>query len=333
MSVTGGSDQMGIYLKQMVTMSIQDIGRPRYALIIGNSEYSSPLNYPIADASKISSQLETSCSFSTTIVFNQTYDQMKSELRRFQNLVNSPENLKQGRVVLVFYSGVGGLDKKGKHVLYPNDKRSGLGRIVFSESLISFESDLLEYLDPATPRNVELTKLPKHELVKRNANIFIVDTCRSKNSKDVPPTIPNCVGAYVAFSCQPPEVSFDGTHTNGNYTTCLLQAMQSRTQLPMTDLFAKAKTLALNYASTIPGASPPEMMDGVVGDFVFQYHPDFRKQVEHIRKDILAKEPDNIWSQLTQYVDSKWTLISSYFSGGGGGGGGGGDEESKDGRK
>jgi hypothetical protein len=324
-SVAGGSDQMGIYLKQIVTMSIQDIGRPRFALIIGNGEYSSPLTHPIADASNISSQLQTSCSFIVTIVVNQTYEQMKSELKRFKNLVNSPENLKQGRVALVFYSGVGGLDKRGKHVLCPNDKRSGLGRMLFSESLISFETDMLEYLDPATSKNMQLTSLPKHELVKRNSNIFIVDACRSKSSKDVPPAIPSCVGAYVAFSCQPPEVSFDGNHANGNYTTCLLQAMASRTQLPMTELFTKAKALALNYASTIPGACSPEMIDAVVGDFVFQYHPNFKRQVEHIRTEILAKESDSLWSHLTTFVDRNWGRISSYFSGG--------EEESKDGRK
>jgi hypothetical protein len=124
------------------------------------------------------------------------------------------------------------------------------------------------------------------------------------------------VGAYVAFSCQPPEVSFDGNHANGNYTTCFLQAMRSRTQLPMTDLFAKAKTLAFNYSSTIPGAIPPEMIDAVVGDFVFQYHPNFRRQVETIRATILAKESESVWSQLTTFVDTNWKRISSYFSGG-----------------
>ena len=304
------------YQKHLVTMSIQDIGRPRYALIFGIGEHSSPLKNATNDAGDMSARLEGGCSFNVTVGINQTYEEMREELRKFKLMVNSRENLKQGRVVLVYFSGHGGLDSRGRQILCPNDTRHYILQKLFSAKEISFESEIVEFLNPLTQENTNSTGLKQHELRQRNINIFIVDACRSTTSKDVVPSLPNCPGSYLVFSCQPFGVSFDGEGQNGNYTTCLLQALVRGNQLRFNDLFSQAKLLATSYVDSIPGATPPQIIDNTIGEFIFQYHPKFHRQVQKIQNEIFKKDPESVWHNLKSLVDINWKRLSSIFSGG-----------------
>jgi hypothetical protein len=304
------------YQKFLVTMSIQDIGRPRFALIFGNGEHSTPLMNPENDASDLSTRLQNSCSFHVIVALNKTYDEMQEEIRQFHQLVNTPQLLRQGRIVLVYFSGHGGLDHQGKQFLCPNDKRGFIRRLITSEKLISFESDLLERLNPVTQHYSQVTGLKNHELIQRNCNIFIIDACRStSHSKDgVTPSLPSCPGSYLAFSCQPLGVSFDGAQgRNGNYTTCLLQSLVRGNQVRFNDLFTQTKSLALNYVSQIPHATLPQIIDNTAGEFIFQYHPKFQKQVQKIQNEILSKEPESVWFNMKAFVERNWRQISSFL--------------------
>jgi hypothetical protein len=261
---------------------------------------------------------------------------MKESIRRFTQLVNTPQHLKQGRVALVYFSGHGGLDSKGKQILCPNDKRGFFGRvadtILAQKSEISFESDLIEILNPITDQHARATSLKKYELLQRNCNIFFVDACRSAGSKDVIPSLPSCPASYLAFSCQPHGISFDGDKgRNGNYTTCLLQALVRGNQLRFNDLFAQTKLLALGYVSQIPGATLPQTIDNTASEFIFQYHPRFHRQVQKIQNEILSKESDSVWFNLKGFVEKNWKHISSIFSEGTSSGSG--EEESKQQRR
>lgn len=91
--------------RRIIQMSIYDIQRPRFALIIANNgRIPGVVNNVENDAYDIAAKLELGCNFdSITVLTNKTNVEILQSITEFVKLVNSPQLLITGRVVFVFF--------------------------------------------------------------------------------------------------------------------------------------------------------------------------------------------------------------------------------------
>lgn len=283
-------------VRTLLSNAVFDIGRPRFALVIGNGSYGSKaadLANPPNDVRDISERLERSCDFQLVKqVINQSKAKMMQEIDDFLHIVNKPELLASGRVVFLYFSGHGDV-KNGKQQIVASPS-SSVFRRVFTDDNIDI-NELLYKFEPSSTLNCNQTGLKKDQLNKRNCNIFVFDCCR-KYSDNIMPAIAQPSATFIAFACGDNECAIDGpSGRNGEYTTRLLSAFINSNQVSFSQLFRKA---AIGKGTII---------DTTAQDFVFQYDHKFKKKVQKIQNEILKKEKGSIWNlQLDRLISAIW---------------------------
>jgi tetratricopeptide (TPR) repeat protein len=188
----------------------------RYALIIGNSNYSKELGMlknPVNDATDIATELRQS-DFEVQLLTNATYIQIREAVRKFhEKLTNGPKD----QTVGLFYYAGHGVQYQDENYLVPIDAQ------------VQFEDDIVRMCFP-----VQRMVLANMERSNSRMNIVILDACRNNPFPAVSRSLGNsglaemkrARGSFIAYATAPGSVASDGTGRNGLYTQELLKALR-----------------------------------------------------------------------------------------------------------
>jgi uncharacterized protein len=222
--------------------------RKRFALVIGNGNYSSLSKLPnaINDARTITKSLRAS-DFQVS-----TYENL--DLAGMQNAVRSfGEKLGKNDVGLVYYAGHG-VQVKGKNYLIP-----------VSENIKkSFEV-------PSSAVDVDLV-LATLEHIKNDLNIVVLDACRSsfpgeaRGTNRGLATIEAAKGTFIAFATSPGKEALDGSGSNSPYTKHLARLIGKK-GLPLEQVFKEVRKAVVAETN---GEQVPWENSSLMGDFYFQ---------------------------------------------------------------
>ncbi len=220
----------------------------RYALLIGNADYSSaPLTNPVNDVRSMALSLQAA-GFDVTTAEN-------AGRRRMLNLVREfGDKLRLNGGVGLFYFAGHGLQIKGRNYLVPVDAQvSGEDEASFD----SMDTDLI------------LTKMGE---AKNRVNVIILDACRNNPFVKTRSTsggglaqIDAPVGALVAYATAPGSVASDGAGANGLYTEHLVRAINQK-GLPIEEVF---KQVRANVRRDSQGKQIPWENTALEGQFYF----------------------------------------------------------------
>jgi uncharacterized caspase-like protein len=182
------------------------IALPRYALVIGNSQYKdNPLKNPARDADAMSAALERT-GFAVSRLLDAGRDQMRNAIETYgANLA------KQGAVGLFYFAGHG-MQLAWRNYLIPVDA-------------------VVDNPDDVRERAVDLNSLLQGLTRAKNPmNVIILDACRDNpfgtrfttgqkglSQFDAPP------GSLLAYATAPGNTAADGEGANGLYTENLLR--------------------------------------------------------------------------------------------------------------
>ena len=222
-------------------------GKPRLALLIGNSDYpNSPLANPLNDVRGMAQALRKA-GFTVIKHENLNFRQMRSAVRDFG------ENLTKDHVGLFYYSGHG-VQVDGKNYLIP----------VGSD--IKYED---EVATSALDADLVLAKL---ESARNNLNIVVLDACRDsplgRRARNATRGLSNmnaARGTMIAFSTSPGQVALDGSGSNSPYTKHLIRAIQKEGML----LELVFKDVRASVVRETNGKQVPWENSSVLGDFYF----------------------------------------------------------------
>jgi hypothetical protein len=221
--------------------------RRRFALVIGNSNYSNLPKLPntINDERSIALSLQAT-GFTVSAYENLDLNGMQNAIRTFG------EKLGKNDVGLVYYAGHG-VQVKGKNYLIP----------VKENIKKSFEV-------PASAIDVDLI-LATLESVKNDLNIVILDACRSpfpgesRGASRGLATMDAAKGTFVAFATSPGKEALDGDGGNSPYTKHLSR-MLSRKGLPLEQVFKEVRKAVV---AETKGEQIPWENSSLMGDFYF----------------------------------------------------------------
>jgi hypothetical protein len=220
----------------------------RFALVIGNSNYSSVSVLPNAtnDSREVAKALQSS-GFEVTKLDNADLRQMQDAVRNFGNRLGRND-------VGLFYFAGHGVQVKGKNYLIPireNIKNS------FEVPSSSLDADLV---------------LATMENAKNNLNIMILDACRapfpgeSRSLSRGLATLDAAKGTLIAFASAPGKEALDGQGNNSPYTKNLVQALQQK-GLSIEQVF---KQVRIAVVEETKGAQVPWENSSIMGDFFFR---------------------------------------------------------------
>ena len=221
--------------------------RRRFALVIGNSNYSNLPKLPntINDERSISQSLQAT-GFTVSAYENLDLNGMQNAIRTFG------EKLGKNDVGLFYFAGHA-VQVKGKNYLIP-----------ISENIKkSFEV-------PASAVDVDLV-LATLENVKNDLNIVILDSCRSSFPGEARgttrglATIEAAKGTFIAFATAPGKEAFDGSGSNSPYTKHLTR-MIGQKGLPLEQVFKEVRKAVVAETN---GDQVPWENSSLMGDFYF----------------------------------------------------------------
>jgi uncharacterized caspase-like protein len=224
------------------------IALPRYALVIGNSQYKeNPLRNPVRDASAMGEALKRT-GFAVTALLDAGRDQMRSAIETYgANLA------KQGAVGLFYFAGHG-MQLAWRNYLIPVDA-------------------VVDNPDDVRERGVDLNALLQNLTRAKNPmNVIILDACRDNpfgtrvttgqkglSQFDAPP------GSLLAYATAPGNTAADGEGANGLYTENLLREI-GVPDAKIEDVF---KRVRLHVRRQTNGAQIPWESTSLEEDFYF----------------------------------------------------------------
>ena len=222
--------------------------RRRFALVIGNSNYSSLPKLPnaINDARAIDQALR-SAGFQVSTHENLDLAGMQNAIRVFG------EKLGKTDIGLVYYAGHG-VQVKGKNYLIP--VRDNIKK--------SFEV-------PSSAVDVDLV-LATLENIKNDLNIVVLDACRSsfpgesRGANRGLATIEAAKGTFIAFATAPGKEALDGSGSNSPYTKHLARLIGKK-GLPLEQVFKEVRNAVV---AETDGEQVPWENSSLMGDFYFQ---------------------------------------------------------------
>lgn len=221
--------------------------RKRYALVLGNSNYSSLPKLPNAlnDAREITQSLK-SAGFQVFVHENLDLAGMQNAIRVFG------EQLSKNDVALVYYAGHG-VQVKGKNYLIP--VRENIKK--------SFEV-------PNRAMDVDDVLLML-ENIKNDLNIVVLDACRSpfpgeaRGTNRGLATIEAAKGTFIAFATAPGKEALDGSGSNSPYTKHLAKLIGKK-GLPLEQVFKEVRKAVVAETN---GEQVPWENSSLMGDFYF----------------------------------------------------------------
>jgi hypothetical protein len=179
----------------------------RYALLIGNSDYSmGPLRNPKNDANDMAALLKN-LGFDVSLYVNLGQEEMKTRIREFGDKITANKG-----VGLFFFAGHG-LQVGGENYIIPVD------------------AHIAKFADIETEA-VNLNRITgEMAYAKNDLNIIILDACRNNpfageesGGKGLASTSAPS-GTFLAFATAPGSVAADGSGKNGLYTQEILKAI------------------------------------------------------------------------------------------------------------
>jgi len=225
------------------------IKQKRYALVIGNGDYTSaPLRNPANDANAIAAALRE-VGFDVMLYTNLSHNDMKRNIRSFG------EKLAKEKGIGLFYFAGHGMQLGGENYLLPVD------------AVIEKEQDV--ELEALNLKRV----LGELEYAQNEMNIVILDACRNNPfARSFRSTINGLAtttapqGTFIAYATSPGSVAADGTGQNGLYTEELLKALKT-SGVKIEDVFKQVRTQV--YARSNKQQVPWEN-SSIFGDFYFK---------------------------------------------------------------
>ncbi len=222
----------------------------RYALVIGNSHYSSDigvLKNPVNDAVDMAALLKKK-KFKVTLIKNASKRQMKEGIRSFTSQLSQKD-----AVGLFFFAGHG-VEVDGRNYLIPVNAN------IRSEVDVEYES-------------IDAGRVMKFmQYAGNNMNMVILDACRNNPyarqfrstnrglTRMDPPK-----GSLILYATSPGEVASDGVGRNGLFTKYLLQAIDT----PDVTVEKVFKTTANKVYRATAKKQLPWQSGVILGDFYF----------------------------------------------------------------
>jgi len=256
----------GLLLMAFVTMAgAAASAEQKIALVIGNSAYpSAALKNPVNDAKAMAAKLG-SLGFEVILRTDASQRDMTRAVSQFG------QKLKGGSVGLFYFAGHG-MQVRGKNYLIPIDAEIENEASTRSEAVDV--DQILEQLGPARLSMVILDACRNNPFERRfrstgNGGLAQIDA----------PT-----GTMLAYATAPGKVAYDGTGSNGLYTTELLKALDSP-GLKVEDVF---KQVRINVLKASDNQQIPWESSSLTGEFYFK--PDIKPQGADVNALALAKE-------------------------------------------
>lgn len=235
--------------------SLQASAGERYALVVGNSNYShtTPLANPGNDARVMSSVL-TEAGFEVTTLLDADLGSMKKALLKFGRQLRG-EGVDAG---LFYYAGHG-VQLEGENYLVP------VSAAITSEDEIDLEAvNVNSFLRVMNSSNADI-------------NIIILDACRNNPFAGsarsaarglAPVDAPK--GTIIAYATAPGDVALDGSGGNSPYTSALARAISTGKGRTIEAVFkaARSEVLAVTQERQVPWET-----SSITGDFYFSSQP------------------------------------------------------------
>ena len=228
----------------------------RYALVIGNSNYSKEigiLKNPLNDATDVATELRKS-SFEVQLITNATYVQMREAMRKFQEKLT--EGPRDQTVGLFYYAGHG--------VAYQDENY-----LVPIDADVKFEDDITRMCFP-----VQRMVLANMERTNSRMNIVILDACRNNPFPATSRSISSGLGemkrargSFIAYATAPGSVASDGGGRNGLYTQELLKALR-KPGLSIEQVF---KEVRMNVLRQSGDKQYTWDSSNIIGEFYFKF--------------------------------------------------------------
>ena len=190
---------------------VDEAARPRLAIVIGNSAYSSSRYEDLANASNDAtrlSELLKRLNFEVATGINLTSAQMDELFRRYQPKLSAYSS------VLIFYAGHG-IQISGENYLLPVDTLDP------------------ESVGKLTERAIKLNDVIAHFASRERQTFIFLDACRNSplgtgtgGAGDGLAQVEVGENSFIAFATQPGNVTVDGSGTNSPFTSALLQSLE-----------------------------------------------------------------------------------------------------------
>jgi uncharacterized caspase-like protein len=228
----------------------------RYALVIGNSNYSKELGIlknPLNDATDVATELRKS-NFEVQLITNATYVQMREAMRKFQEkLTAGPRD----QTVGLFYYAGHGVAYQDENYLVPIDAE------------VKFEDDITRMCFP-----VQRMVLANMERTNSRMNIVILDACRNNpfpaTTRDISgglSEMKKARGSFIAYATAPGSVASDGSGRNGLYTQELVKALR-KPGLSIEQVF---KDVRMNVMRLSGDKQYTWDSSNIIGEFYFKF--------------------------------------------------------------
>lgn len=228
----------------------------RYALVIGNSNYSKELGMlknPLNDATDVATELRKS-NFEVQLITNATYVQMREAMRKFQEkLTAGPRD----QTVGLFYYAGHGVAYQDENYLVPIDAE------------VKFEDDITRMCFP-----VQRMVLANMERTNSRMNIVILDACRNNpfpaTTRDISgglAEMKKARGSFIAYATAPGSVASDGSGRNGLYTQELVKALR-KPGLSIEQVF---KDVRMNVMRLSGDKQYTWDSSNIIGEFYFKF--------------------------------------------------------------
>jgi hypothetical protein len=223
---------------------------PRYALVIGNSRYSTmPLKNPANDATDIAAALKR-LDFEVTLVTDADQRKMEETIRRFG------KKLHPGTIGLFYYAGHA-VQHDGENYLIPVD---AVGAVSAADHL-KYKTVAAGYV------------LGVMEEAGNGLNLVFLDACRdnpfrgfSRSATRGLARMDSPTGSLIAYSTSPGQVAQDGgANRNSPYTQSLLQYLMEP-HLPINSMLIKVNAAVKRETN---GQQVPWYSSSMEQDFYF----------------------------------------------------------------
>jgi formylglycine-generating enzyme required for sulfatase activity len=220
----------------------------RFALVIGNADYTSaPLANPVNDARDMAAKL-TQRGFRVTRLLNATHRQMEEAVQAFTKQLGG-----EGAVGLFYFAGHG-IEIRGQNYLLPVDAD------IRTEADVRWETLNAGKL------------LDKMATAENGVNLVILDACRdnpfsrsfrslSRGLADMNPA----QGTLVFYATQPRNTAADGDGGNGTFTKHLLRVMDK----PGVEVKSAFHQVAMAVNEETKAAQTPWTEGMILGLFYF----------------------------------------------------------------
>ncbi|MGL1891844.1 MAG: SUMF1/EgtB/PvdO family nonheme iron enzyme [Spirochaetaceae bacterium] len=237
------------------------ISENKYALVIGNSSYSSaPLKNPVNDANDLSTTLK-SVGFNVTKVTNGSKRDIKEAVKSFKSKISS------GDTALFYYSGHG-IQVDGKNYIIP------VGSDLVEESDVEYEAVEMDYI------------LSTLEDSSSGKNIIIFDACRnnalqrsSKSAtKGLVMTKREVSESIIIYATAPGKVAYDGNGRNSPFVKSLMNNIKF-SNVGIASLMMK---VIKDVKNETEGKQTPWVLSSLTEDFYFTKNANYKEPSNNI---------------------------------------------------